>query len=527
MPERILLRVSDESILPGLFGSLILEHKRKSVDLGRVTSASGVDFVADHDITRPLGRVRRAYIKERSCFAEVDLKTTKRGAPYLQEIRSGLRQGVSPGFLVHKARIEEAADGTFETIVELFEPFEISSTSAPRSKNAAIIDSSGLRKPDVVDDDEDEDKHSMPPTDTAATAGALAAKAVAGVLAESREINKALLQTYAASTRTNTTKGRSTMKNEATALAEAENVALLKAAMSGGDVPELSLVGGRTGAKSTIRLAFTSDAPGIVGTDADASRIEVREQVTSARRILALPRLLQMLELDQRTPEWSARPDAVSVQEDAVRTDSGGTISATLKQPLRVQAAGNITLMASLVAPDFEASVLAALQEALEQRIAEEFLSGSISTSPNSTDGLLHTTGVTETEYAATAVGAVSGYWDSEDALPTRLAADRRAWVISENLYRTSRRTLIEPGANRRVVQGGLLADDSMAIRTALLPDGHAIYAEWPEVVLYRWAETHITIDMITRPGHVLLTAFGWWNWSTERPDAISILKPA
>ena len=49
MPERILLRLSDESKMPGLFGSLILEHKRKSVDLGRVTSASGVDFVADHE----------------------------------------------------------------------------------------------------------------------------------------------------------------------------------------------------------------------------------------------------------------------------------------------------------------------------------------------------------------------------------------------------------------------------------------------------------------------------------------------
>ena len=84
----------------------------------------------------------------------------------------------------------------------------MSSTSAPRSENAAIIDSSGLRKPDVVDDDEDEDedaredkdeddnKHSV--TDTAALAGALAEKAVAGVLAERRELDRAIIRTYAA-----------------------------------------------------------------------------------------------------------------------------------------------------------------------------------------------------------------------------------------------------------------------------------------------------------------------------------------
>ena len=177
--------------------------------------------------------------------------------------------------------------------------------------------------------------------------------------------------------------------------------------------------------------------------------------------------------------------------------------------------------------PSRRPSVDSGLEEALEQRICEELLTGSISTSPNSVDGLIHHTGITETEYAATAVGAVGGYWDTEDALPTRLSADKRAWIVEEGLYRTTRKTLIEPGANRRVIQNGLLADDSMAIRSALIPDGHAIYAEWSDIVLYRWAEVGLTVDMITKPGMVLLTAWTWWNWSTERADAISILKPA
>ena len=317
------------------------------------------------------------------------------------------------------------------------------------------------------------------------------------------------------------------MKYEDAPLA-ANNVAVLRAAMNGQeDIPPEVLVGGRPGAKSTIRLAFTSASKGIIGTDADASRLQVREQVKSVERILALPRLISMVEYDQRCPEWTARPIAVTVPESPTRADSGGTIAAAKREPKMVMAGADITLQANIQAPGFEASVLAALEEALEQRIAEEFLSGSISTSPNSTDGLLHTTGVTETEYAATAVGAVSGYWDAEDGLPTRLAADRRAWVIAEDLYRISRRTLREPGNSDLVVQNGMVGGDAPAIRTALLPDGHAIYAEWSDIVLYRWAEVGLTVDMITKPGMVLLTAWTWWNWSTERAGSISVLKVA
>ena len=524
MPEILNLRVATEAQMAGGFVDLKLSFKRGSCDLSRISSPAGLAMLFDHEGDRPAGRIRDARIRDRALYMTAEVIQTPRNRNHLAELRAGLRPGISPGFIISAAELEQDEDGEYCLEVTAFEIYEVSSTAIPRNPAAAILGMDGGQdKDDDEDDDEDSDKHSV--TNTAATAAAMAAKAIAPVLAEGRALNKAILQTDIA-------RRRSTMSNEVTVKQDTglpdNNVALLRAAMTiGEDIPSELLVGGRPGQKATIKLALTSASKGIIGTDADADRLQVREQVTSVRRILGLPRLIEMVEADQRCPEWTARPIAVTVPESPTRADSGGTIAATTKEPKMVMAAANITLMASVQSPDFEASVLAALQEALEQRICEEFLAGSVSTTPNSVDGLINVTGITETTYAATAVGAVSGYWDAEDALPTRLSADRRAWVISEDLYRTTRKTLIEPGANRRVVQSGLLADDAMAIRTALLPDGYAVYCEWPEVVLYRWAETHITIDMITRPGHVLLTAFGWWNWSTERPDAISILKPA
>ena len=535
MPELLTLLAANEAKMSGLFSDIKLSLKRGACDLSRISSAAGMPMLFDHAGDLPAGRIRDARIRDRSLYATAEVIQTPRNRDHLTELRAGLRPGLSPGFLINDAVLEEDQDGEYCLVVTSWTPYEISSTPIPRNPAAAVLGIDGGQDKDDEDDDEDaraddnedddDNKHSMP--DTAALA-ASAVRAVESVLSERREINKALLQTYAASTRTNTTRGRSTMKHEDTGLADTDNVALLKAAMTGGeDIPSEALVGGRPGAKSTIRLAFTSASKGIIGTDADADRLEVREQVTSVRRILGLPRLIEMVEYDQRCPEWTARPIAVTVPESPTRADSAGTIAAAKREPKMVMAGADITLQANIQAPGFEASVLAALEEALEQRIAEELLSGSISTSPNSVDGLIHHTGISETEYAVTAVGAVGGYWDTEDALPTRLSADRRAWIVEEGLYRTTRKTLIEPGANRRVIQSGLLADDAQVIRSALIPDGHAIYAEWSDIVLYRWAEVGLTVDMITKPGKVLLTAWTWWNWSTERADAISILKPA
>ena len=303
MPEILNLRVATEARMPGGFVDIKLSFKQNACDLSRIKSAAGMAMLYDHQGDLPAGRILDARVRDRSLYMTAEVVSTPRNKSHLAELRAGLRPGISPGFIINAAELEEDEDGEYCLEVTAFEVYEVSSTPIPRNPAAAVLGFDGGQDRDEDDNEDDDDnKHSV--TDIAATASALASKAVAGVLAESREIN-ALLQARAS---TDTTRRRSvdmtnevTAKHEDTGLADTDNVAVLKAAMTiGEDIPSELLVGGRPGAKSTVKLAFTSASKGIIGTDADASRLQVREQKTSVKRILALPRLIEMVEYNQR-----------------------------------------------------------------------------------------------------------------------------------------------------------------------------------------------------------------------------------
>ena len=244
MPEILNLRVATEARMPGGFVDIKLSLQRGACDLSRISSAAGMPLLYDHQGDLPAGRIRDARVRDRSLYMTAEVVSTRRNRNHLAELRAGLRPGISPGFIINAAELEEDEDGEYCLEVTAFEVYEVSSTPIPRNPAAAVLGMDGGQDRDEeedeedaeADDDKDRDKHSMV-TDTAATAGALAAKAVAGVLAESRELNKTLLQTYAASTVTDTTRRRSTMKHEVTGLPDTDNVRLLRAAMNGGDIP--------------------------------------------------------------------------------------------------------------------------------------------------------------------------------------------------------------------------------------------------------------------------------------------------
>ena len=151
MAETIVLRASDETVMPGLFGSLRLSHKRGAIILDRVKSAAGMPLLADHDPSLPIGRIRRARIEGRTLYQEAEIIKSPRNRPFIAELRRGLRDGLSPGFIIHEAEVEESENGGFslDTTVTLWEPYETSSTAVPRNPNAAVI--AGLDGMDVID----------------------------------------------------------------------------------------------------------------------------------------------------------------------------------------------------------------------------------------------------------------------------------------------------------------------------------------------------------------------------------------
>ena len=66
--------------------------------------------------------------------------------------------------------------------------------------------------------------------------------------------------------------------------------------------------------------------------------------------------------------------------------------------------------------------------------------------------------------------GSQASYFDAEDGMAVDTPADRRMWIVSEDLYRVSRRTVRDPGDSTYVIRrwdGAMrVLDDAPAIRT-------------------------------------------------------------
>ena len=527
MAETIVLRVSDETKMPGLFGSLRLSHKRGAIILDRVKSAAGMPLLVDHDPTLAIGKVKRARLEGRTLYEEAEIIKSPRNRPFIAELKRGLRDGVSPGFLVHEAEVEESDDGGFslDTLITLWEPYETSSTSVPRNPNAAVI--AGL---DGMDDDDDEDagadddeeddnKHSL---------AAMAATAVEAAWSESRALNRELLETFA--TRHST--GEKPMVTNSAIVRERkteEAIDVFKAAVRGEEIASESLIGGTPGQKCVVRLNLTTaDSGGFISTRGAADRLDPKEEITAARRVLSLPNRFQMLGLDQQTPEWEtdSYPAAATVSEGAVRVDLGGSLVSGSAAPKRIDSSANISTIAASMAEGFEEAVLRALYASTDELMAQQLISGDVGKSPLGVNGIRSLAGVGATTYVAADAGSAASFWDAEDSLPERMPSDRRSWILNETLYRVGRRTLLEPGNSLRVVQDGRVAGDAPAVRTSLFPSGEGIYGEWAFCNLYIWSEAVLTVDRVSTPGTLKLTLQRYWNFGVSRPDAFVTLRP-
>ena len=256
-------------------------------------------------------------------------------------------------------------------------------------------------------------------------------------------------------------------------------------------------MGGQPGQKAIVKLALTTGSTGfVVGHRGAADRLMPRDQATAADRILSLPNLFAMETRDQSIPDWSALPGAFAINETGVRATTDGTIANMDTKPKRIQSAVDYTMVVGNVAPGLEDALIMALTEAANQKIAAEFIAGAGAGA--GAVGLRSLAGVNASTYAVADIGGAQSYWSAEDELPDAMSADRRAWVISESLYRTTRKTLLEPGNAKRVTQNGLLADDAPVIRSSLYPTGEALYGEFGYATLLFWNEAQLIVDRIT-----------------------------
>ena len=124
--------------MAGFFGPMRLRVDRDAVDLSRLSSPSGLAFLAGHNGDAPLGQVARAEIHDDVGYMNVRLESTVRSEPFLEELRAGIRDGISPGFMIIESEfVEEHNDVVM--LITRWQPYEISSIPIPRMMGASLL----------------------------------------------------------------------------------------------------------------------------------------------------------------------------------------------------------------------------------------------------------------------------------------------------------------------------------------------------------------------------------------------------
>ncbi len=564
MADRLQLKVADETPMPGFFGPLRLSLKRGACDLSRVSSAAGVDLLVDHRGDQAVGVIKRASIRDRVLYATADTVETTRSAPYLEEVSGGLRRGVSPGFIIDEAEFQETDDGQIEMVISRFTPYEISLTSVPRNADAAIIaiDKDGgkaaLSKttaragnsppPSASTPERRPSMHASAPLPVSQSTSGTGTTKVAQTSRPSpasqiaSEMVSGLSRELAAhqedSRRWRAERLEELRMSEEQKTPEPRHV--LAYALGYGPKPEGLLpevVQGNIGQHATVALdlsgygykaAFdTSSAHGTVGTDGGAGLADLTARDSSARRILALPEMRSGLVRDQSVPVLETLPSSAMISEAAARIAVVDATFGTAPRlsPHTLMTVADYTATVGMLAPGFESMVLSAMMESSDRLLAEQLLEGD-GMGANLT-GIVNTTGVLTAEYAAASKGGHASFQDAEDMLDEDTPADRRAWVLSESLYRAARKTTRTPGDATYVVRNGRVLDDAPAIRSNLLADGVGIYGEWSGATVGTWSEAVVIADMVTTPGEIKLTLLRFVDVQIQRPARFVVLSEA
>ena len=540
--------------MPGLFSYIRLRVDPGSVILSRVNSPAGMSLLADHDGTRPLARVREARIEDGVGYARVETphKDPPRAAPYLEEIRAGLRTGISPGFIIHASEIIEDSDGEIVLEITLWEPYEISSTPIPRMRSVGLLrrdrlavseaDIAPVRRPGVSSGNRAvraglpaKKRAASPlPSGGAATLSTREldlAKREARLNQQTRTLdNKIIEQAEARNGKATPSAGPA--PTEPLSLADSVSaLARYSQSPSAEHVPDgVKVTSGRPGQvmaeipASVVTLAFTSGTTPTIETvgayqlpDADP-----------AARILALCQPGSPVAGAQSYPIMTVLPTAAMVAEGAVLALSDPTFQNPAPEATvhRVQARAAFTLEQSVQGgTDFRQAVEDSLGAASRDVMAEQVLTGN-GTLPNVT-GVLNVTGVQPYEYAATDKGSAATFRAVEDLLDeAEIDERRRAYVLATDLYRSAKTTLREPGNAEYVIAGGRVLDETLAIRTSKLAAGTGILAEWSKIILSIWPNITMIIDSVTQPGDIRLTAITWFDVNLTDTDAVVTIAP-
>jgi HK97 family phage major capsid protein len=128
----IALSFSSEEPVERWFGHEILDHKTKSVNLGRLKR--GGSMLIDHDTTKLVGVIEEVSIDEQAKKGRALVRFGKRGLAddIFRDVLDGIRPNVSVGYMVDEMVLEKEQKDAPDTYrVSRWTPYEISSVSVP------------------------------------------------------------------------------------------------------------------------------------------------------------------------------------------------------------------------------------------------------------------------------------------------------------------------------------------------------------------------------------------------------------
>lgn len=132
------LAFSSEEPYDRWWGREILDHQKKSIRLGRLKA--GGPLLCDHDSRDHVGVIESVRIDaDLVGRAVVRFGKSARAEEVWQDVKDGIRQSVSVGYVIHKAQLVETGDETTETFrVTDWEPYEVSLVSVPADATVGV-----------------------------------------------------------------------------------------------------------------------------------------------------------------------------------------------------------------------------------------------------------------------------------------------------------------------------------------------------------------------------------------------------
>ena len=194
-------------------------------------------------------------------------------------------------------------------------------------------------------------------------------------------------------------------------------------------------------------------------------------------------------------------------------------------EPKRIESREDASALLQIRNPEYVDNLVTKMFDSVFLRLFQNIVGAD-------TNGLLANAtpaGVLVTEYATADKGSEGVYRDAQESLGIDLPLDSGAFIISEDLYRSSARTLREPGSDIRVARPSGLLDERL-IRLPFL--GQSARGAWSPswksaISVGLWRTRELTIDRISQPGVVIMTAAAYADFALIYPNRVAVIKEA